>query len=256
MSIPEAERVFTPPNLFDAKISRRDFIAKAALIAGTVTTLAGVKKVADLIESGELEGGIRLYPPKLKVERLNYTEDIMNPFMGRPLVDFDNFFTENRPLDVIHRAGNTIEDINRAYPIANIFDIDVNDVFGTLYGEHGIIPHIKVPILNLKLKIPMVIDLNEVEVRMGMPTTFEDLIKHIHSLSTPDKPLGVFLDLKYGDFEEKTLEKLIDTLIKYRVSAIFDPKDKKLLQRIRNVQRKKEINPHTGIVNEGRERNS
>jgi hypothetical protein len=148
------------------------------------------------------------------------------------MINFGNFFVSDRPIMFSHRAGNNIKDINTAFRKgANFFDIDAAaDTSGEIYGEHGFI-------LNniFNTKVNLVIDFGEGEIRATLPTRIEDLIKHIHSLSTQENPLGISIDIKYGQFNKETLKKLIDLIYEYQMPAIIAPNTGEQLLNIRKI---------------------
>jgi len=236
-------------SLLRKPITRREAMVLA--VGSAVALFAEIKEVFEL--SNELKEGIRLNPPGLEVDNLDYETKINNGFMGWARVDNKNFFTEDKP--IVHRAGNTKKDIDFAFKKrAKVFDIDANDVgtfdkdgheVRTIYGEHGLIYQRKI----FNRKINIVFDPAEAEIRTRLPATFEELIKHIHSLSTQENPLGVFVDIKRGPFKEEALENLINILLKYNVPALIDPKARReVLLRIRKIQNEKHINISTGAM--------
>lgn len=176
-------------------------------------------------------GGIHLDPPHLEERPFNIAQDVTSE--ANLLVDYRAFFVPNRRLEIVHRGGNSIEAIDKAFLIkgANIFDIDANDHDGKIYGEHGII-------LDIGGDNHLVFDPTEGRLTTVTPATLEELIKHVHSLSTPRNPLGVQIELKHGAFKEKTLKELIDILYKYNMPSIIIPNGRqKELHKILNERR-------------------
>lgn len=182
-----------------------------------------------------LSVGFRAYDPNISPVQKTYIE-LMNPNDGNTRIDPTDFFNSNGIYEYSHRGGNSIEDINTAFKEGtNVFDIDANDFSGTVYGEHGFILHGNV----LGKERNAVIDPMEVELAGKLPATFEELIKHISSLSTVNRQLGVKIELKYGDFDEETVKKMIDTLFENNVPAIIQPLTKERQEFIRSYVCKK-----------------
>ncbi len=138
------------------------------------------------------------------------------------------FFAPGREFSYIHRA-NSIEFIHKAHDMgANLFDIDANDVNGTVYAEHGIIPQLELRLgkRDINLKIPIVFDRGEEELKLGMPKyTYEELVACVASLSTPEHPLAVSTELKRGEFELLTLNEMLNAHQRYDVPVIMHPTD-------------------------------
>lgn len=147
------------------------------------------------------------------------------------------FFAPGREFNYVHRGGNSREAILESYSKgANLFDIDANDVGGTVRGEHGIIPQFKLRLgrRSINLYLPAVIDINEEEVRLGMSSTYEELIAYIASLNTPERPLAVSTELKRGEFDLGTLEKMFTVHRAYNVPAIMHSPDPERLVLVGN----------------------
>lgn len=139
---------------------------------------------------------------------------IMNAF---PRYDKYSFFVKERRLRWKHRSGNTESDIDQAlFEGANVFDIDVREVDGKLIALHGLYKKINFE----NHKVVLGIDFGRLTIN---PPTFEEIIKHIDSLNTEENPLGCSVHLKNGEFEEKTLENILDILDKYNMPAYFIP---------------------------------
>jgi hypothetical protein len=138
------------------------------------------------------------------------------------------FFSQGREFSYIHRANST-EVIHKAHDMgANLFDIDANDVDGTLYAEHGIVPQFEwnVGSFGVGFKVPAVVDQNEMELKLGMPKyKYEQLVACVASLSTAEHPLAISTELKRGDFDRDTLEELLDVHQKYNVPVIVNPSE-------------------------------
>ena len=118
------------------------------------------------------------------------------------------------------------EGIENAYARgANLLDIDANDVNGTVYGEHGVVPQVKISLgrLGLHLHLPVVVDQNEEQIMLGMPPTYEELLSHIHLLSTVERPIATSTELKRGDFTQNTLNETLAMHKEYNVPVIMHP---------------------------------
>lgn len=138
------------------------------------------------------------------------------------------FFAPGREFKYVHRGGNSFKAIEEAYAKgADLFDIDANDVNGMVHGEHGIIPHVQLELgkLGINLYLPAVLDINEKEVKLGMPSTYEELVAHIASLSTPERPLAISTELKRGEFELSTLERMVAIHQAYNIPAVVHSPD-------------------------------
>lgn len=181
--------------------------------------------------------GFRLLPSKIKLESKSF-EELINPFDGNAYVLTESFLKDDGLYEWSHRAGNTIESIDEAVRKgANIIDMDLNDADGELYGEHGIMLKEKI----LGSDFTLVFDPIEVKLETKSPTKFEDLIKHIASHSTQERPLAVNTEFKFGPFHDETLEKMIDILFKYQVPAIIRPGKGKRLETIRAIYDRKNL---------------
>lgn len=188
------------------------------LFGATVFSLsAKINNIRNLVQ----EGGVRLLPPKLDIIIRNIYREISQT---SNILVRDSFFDQD--LEYVHRA-NTIEDIDHAFEKgARVFDIDANAVYQSdpdgrpyekIYAEHGPIAQKTI----FARKINVVIDPNELELTTVEPPTLEELIRHIHSLSTSQRQLAVSIHLKYGVFEEKILQKMIDLLDECNMPAEF-----------------------------------
>lgn len=147
------------------------------------------------------------------------------------------FFTPGKEFKYVHRGGNSLEAIYESYSKGgNLFDIDANDVHGNVRGEHGFIPQgtLRIGGLHLNLHIPVVLDVNEKEVKFGMPSGYEELIAYIASLSTPERPLAVSTELKRGQFDPSTIEKMFAIHQAYNVPVIMYSLDNERLVAIGN----------------------
>jgi len=145
--------------------------------------------------------------------------DISRDIDGNAFPKYDpySFFVGERRLRWKHRSGNTIPAINQAFlEGATVLDIDATSVNGKILGLHGLYRE-----KNLgKHKISLGIDFGRITIN---PPSFEEIIKHINFLNTRENPLGVSIQLKRGEFEEKTLENILDILDGYKIPAYFMP---------------------------------
>jgi hypothetical protein len=138
------------------------------------------------------------------------------------------FFSPGRVFRYVHRA-NDVEFIHKAHDMgANLFDIDANDVDGAVYAEHGIVPQVELRLgsLGINLHLPVVVDQNEMELKLGMPTyKYEQLVACVASLSTADHPLAVSTELKRGNFDRATLVEMLNIHQRHNVPVIMHPTD-------------------------------
>lgn len=144
---------------------------------------------------------------------------------GKLLYDpYDNFFTPESKFSYIHRA-NRIVAIDEAYSEgANLFDIDINNVDGVLYGEHGLVPRVNMHLgrRDLSFWLPLVVDVNELALKIGRPKhKYEELVEYIASKSGSDNILSVSAELKRGRFNESTIREIIDIHHKYKVPVMM-----------------------------------
>lgn len=237
-----AERLRYPDDT--PRISRRQFIGGVMAAAAAAYMLPkGVSFNKPPLEVrpfvvGVTEGDLQLFSEDIFE---NGAENIITVTRGgKVLVQPSGvFFTPGREFSYVHRGGNSFEAIDEAYSKgADIFDIDANDVGGTVYGEHGIIYqaelHLGDPGVRFGFHLPVVVDVNEEELRFGMPNTYEELIAYIASLSTDERPLAVATELKRGEFKLGTLERMSAILQKYNVPAIIQSPDQERLALIGN----------------------
>jgi len=184
------------------------------------------------------ESGFLFFPTPVKFVSESYKQ-LTDPRNGNAYLDTGDFFSKNGKYEWVHRAGNALDRIDEAVKENQnktarlVLDMDATDINEELYGEHGIILHKKIAGLNFNL----VIDPNEVDLETKLPPTFQELIKHIASLSTPQKPIGVNIELKHGSFKEEALTKLIDILLEYQVPAIIQPDQQGSRERLETIRR-------------------
>ncbi|OGH06576.1 MAG: hypothetical protein A2W22_02860 [Candidatus Levybacteria bacterium RBG_16_35_11] len=206
--------------------SRRKNVALALIVAGFLGAEVGIKVL--------VEGGGRLLSPVISAIEKDYTK-LTDPSDASAYIGTEKFLISNLTYDWFHRSGNTIEDIDAAFKEgARIFDIDLSCINEELYGEHGFI--FRENILGTSY---VVFDPNEWELKRGLPQTFKDLIGHIASLDTPERPLAVTIGFKYGNFTEEVLEKMVNILIESKVPAIIQPIKKDRLDYIRKIYKEK-----------------
>src|SRR5690606_16131863 len=117
--------------------------------------------------------------------------------------------------------ANDIEAIGRTYGNgAHLIDIAASNVNGVLYAEHGIVPQFESHPgeLHIKSHLPMVIDRDEEEFKLGMPEyTYEALIAYVASLDTDENPLAVSTELKRGKFGRGVVSMLFDIHQRYDI---------------------------------------
>lgn len=131
-------------------------------------------------------------------------------------------FGQNPDVLVAHRAGNSIEAINKAYAEqgVQVFDVDANKIGDKVYASHGLVPSVDLKLL--ELYAPFVVDVDEWAFKLGRPRhLFKDVVKHVHLLSTKEKPCGVSIELKRGKFDDPTVSAMFDTLESYEIPAIM-----------------------------------
>lgn len=207
----------------EKKISRRELIRRALFSTATIAT------------ARTLTEGISLNTPPVEVrpriiskdaEKISFTSELGTDTDRQGIITItsdgklfyepsenpgEEFFIDGEEGSYAHRS-NTIESINIAYNNgANLFDIDANDVTdmnGTVYGEHGKIPRIKFKTagIDVDFRLPLVLDQNEAEIKIGMPDSYEDLIRYIAKLKKEGgRPLAVSTELKRGEFKPDTI---------------------------------------------------
>jgi hypothetical protein len=220
------------PQVNQEEYTRREFIAIFGAISG-------------LLLFRRLNKG-RLLPPEMKIEEKT-NDEVTNSNDGRTFVNFGDFFVDpskeniseedkNRIYRYVHRAGNRLGDIKKAVKKgANYIDMDLYDIFGKIYTEHGIIT----PIFGGRTNL--VVDLTEGEISTTLPPTFEESIGLIASLATSANPLSVHIELKHGQFPKETLERVINILNKYQVPAGIEARDTQHQQDVRWLLDKKGI---------------
>lgn len=199
-----------------------------------------------------LERGVRLSPPKIETKPFALEDDIDTLLHqaeadhaislsteDRLFVETSFEFFKQKGIKESHRSGNSIKEIKKAFKKgAQIFDIDANDIDGTIYGEHGLVPSMK--LWKLKVNAPFVLDVDEKEFKLGKPDRkFEELIRYIGKLSTPERPLGVKIELKRGEFNEGTMNEMFGSLEEFNVPAVVltrGPREFELAGNIRMVR--------------------
>ncbi len=210
------------------RLSRRKLLA-----------LAGVAAVGAAAQ--RLEMGIILDPPPLIVEdmlinksaegiqlfSMNTIEEdgsesilsLLSP-IGKLLYEPSGEFFDGQPFNYVHRGGNGTASIDEALNKVNkegkegplILDIDANVVDGVVYGEHGIIYRTG------QYLPPLIVDVNEKEVRLGGLDTYEELVAYIAELSrTSGRTLAASTELKRGEFDLGVLHEMFAVHQKYKV---------------------------------------
>jgi hypothetical protein len=196
-------------------------IAYGLLVASSIAIAGGIDV--------SLNNGWHLFPPGTHLEKKRYS-----CFDGVALIGDEEFLVLGKTYEWSHRSGNTIKNINEAVDDgANLLDVDLRYVNGELYTVHGLAfsPEI------FGKHYYFIIDPTEGKLKREQPPKFEDIIKHIASLSIKEKrKIGVYIDIKPDDenvFCKKALEKMIDILLENNVPAIIQPKTKERLDYIR-----------------------
>lgn len=223
---------------------RPDYLIKISKNAFTRRQLlAGLGGLGCALATAELERGVMFAEPPLSIQTVlagrvpedtwevsrgvdsEYGEGVLTYTSAGHLLyePSGEFFFPDREFEYARRS-NSADRIESAYDKgANLFDIDANDVNGTVYTEHGIVPQVKVRFGKYLLKshFPGVLDINEEEIKFGMPSTYEQLIALIGSLSTSKNRLAVSTELKRGDFELSTLYDMFAAHQEYNVPVIM-----------------------------------
>jgi hypothetical protein len=232
----------------ERKLSRRELIRRGAYALAATALAATAHRLTEGISLSEHPLILRT----VSIDRMGETiqlltannreideERVMSITSEGKLLFEPNgeFFSQGREFSYIHRANST-EVIHKAHDMgANLFDIDANDVDGTLYAEHGIVPQFEWSLgsLGVGFKVPAVVDQNEMELKLGMPKyKYEQLVACVASLSTAEHPLAVSAELKRGDFDRSTLEELLDIHQRYNVPVIVNPSEPHQLDVISN----------------------
>lgn len=201
-------------------ISRRKFLAfGGAVVLGAMPARVGIRLDAPPLEVKPVPMERENKDVRIILEEDGSENIIRITLNGEVLYDPLGEFFVDGTREYVHRGGNSIESINEAYERGTeLFDVDANDVNGVIYGEHGIIPHLD--LAGLGLHLPIIVDIDEGELMLGMPNTYEELVAHIAYLSTYGRPLGVSVELKRGPFEPDTLSWMIATHRKYKVPVM------------------------------------
>ncbi len=191
-----------------SRLTRREFLALFGVVA--------------------LRRGVHTKPPSLSVD--NMQMDREQPILeiswgkngglititsdGKIIYEPESrFFDDQKTFKYVHRGGNSFENIDKAYEEgANILDVDANHVGDVVYGEHGIILH---------ARFPLIIDVNEGELRLGGLNTYQELIEYIAANSTEDHPIAVKVELKRGSFSPETVLQMLSVNRKYNIPAII-----------------------------------
>lgn len=243
----------TPANIMETtqplgyeeqRISRRDLLIATRNILGAVAIATVCKKLSEGVAFNKPELLIELIANQRNehtVHKLNHGADVEQQLSvtgdGRLLFEpSGQFFTDEREFTYIHRSGNSIESIYEAHRMgANLFDIDVNNVGGIIYGEHGLVPQINARLgrFSLRVALPIVIDIHEKEIILDKPKhTYESLVACAASLSTEENPLAISSELKRGNFDPETIEKLLRIHQVYNVPVIMHSPDTTWISKI------------------------
>lgn len=223
-------------------VHRREFLNRAFRIATAAAAIYGTHM---------LKKGVSLSPYPIEPHPLELNSDVItliNQAEAEGQITSINandrlFFEAGNKLfgttpdiKVAHRSGNSIEAIKEAYGKGTqVFDIDANDVGGKVYGEHGIVPSIKIG--KKRLRLPFVIDVNEKKFKLGEPkNTLKEIVDFVGGLSTSQKPLGVSIELKRGEFKETTMYEMFEILKTNKVPAIIKIRSQEELEVAKRVQ--------------------
>lgn len=200
------------------RLQRSEMLSRRAFLAGLIGAVA-TKKTGDLLSRAGISGyplEVRTKPAGRSAEDSFEAETghiITLASDGTLLIEPDGiFFVPGREFEYSHRGGNTFQSIEEAFAMgATLFDIDANAIGGGVYGEHGIVPQLEVGIgkRRIALRLPAVIDVNEKELKLGMPSAYRELIAYIADLSTPERPLAVSVELKRGRFDLAAIESML-----------------------------------------------
>lgn len=180
------------------------------------------------------EGGFRLLPSQINTETKPY-EELVDWRNGNAFILTETYLHKGEVYVRSHRSGNTLESIDEAIEKgAKIIDMDVTDVDGELYGEHGLVFKEKI----LGSDITLVIDPAELEFSTKTPTKFEDLVRHTAAFNTPGEPpeYSLNLELKHGKFPYERLEKIVNILLKYQIPAIIQPDQQDSRERLETIR--------------------
>jgi hypothetical protein len=189
------------------------------------------------------EGGFRFYDPGTKPEVRSYSR-MIDPNDGNVFVNTEKYLVmdpiekENTQYYWIHRGGNSIEVIdkivkeNKDNKQRLDLEMDVRIVNDELLVEHGTIKEAETD----ELKIQLTIDPNEAEFSFKERPTFEQIIEHVASVSTFEKPIAVNIDMKEPTkFSKANMKEMIKILEKYNVAAIIQPKRDDVKDELRGV---------------------
>lgn len=205
-------------------------LSRRAFLAGVIGA-AATKKAGDLLDLVGISG----YPLEVHTKSAGRSAEdsfeaetghiITVASDGTLLIEPDGmFFAPEREFEYSHRGGNTFQSIEEAFAMgATLFDIDANAIGGGVYGEHGIVPQLEVSIgrRRIALRLPAVIDVNEKELKLGMPSAYRELVAYIADLSTPERPLAVSVELKRGRFDLAAIESMLAVHREYGLPAIL-----------------------------------
>lgn len=158
-----------------------------------------------------------------KTEYINKSGDL--------IIEHENAkFVQGRIYNIPHRSGNGYTAVDNGIQNgANGFDIDVFDINspnGKLIPEHGIIKVFGV----WMIKRGVVIDANEREASFKLPNySVEDILDYIGSLSNPDDPYVINMEIKRGSFYPpavlNTLKALRRNQLPARIFAVTNRKE-------------------------------
>lgn len=206
--------------------TRRSFVTGLAAVAFALAADRGLS---------ELRTGIRLNAPPLymqtrefidiellsEIDGGTFSKSIDKQSGGRRLL-FDptgEFFIPGREFGYIHRGGNGLEDIERAYQVAVnemeageveflLFDVDLGEVQGKYYAEHGLIPRFEIKIGRRAIGVHYgVVDVGEKEIALNLPDTYESVVEFVGSLGYP---FAISVELKRGEYGPDEVKDVID----------------------------------------------
>lgn len=214
----------------------------------------------------QLKEGISLSPPTLEVEPMivNQTgegvelipiqsleDDGSDSFIartaeGRLAYDpsygrADGFFVYGEEMKYVHRGGNGTAAIDESVAkiVAKsehegsarkgILDIDATVVDEETYGEHGIVRRFRIrfPGTDKSITLPIVLDINEKEIKFSMPSEYEALVGYIAECREKyNCELAVSVELKRGNFSPKVVYDMLKVNKEHAVPILIHSPEK------------------------------
>lgn len=122
----------------------------------------------------------------------------------------DAVFDLEREYNIPHRSGNRGYLIDEARELdADGFDIDANDTGDNILAEHGLVASLDLKVVRLG----GVLDIGEGEVRSRIPRSVVDVLDQIGSVSNPQNPYVIEIELKRGNYTNtSTVIEVIDAI--------------------------------------------